>query len=214
MVQNKTQKQKVIEQFTKIEGIGKAKAEILYNGGYKNLEKLKKASVDELVKIKGIGKSYAEKIYKNLRAREKEEIEEESWEKYEEKKTIPNVGGIFGKITETTRSVISKTLGTVNKILKREKKTEEEKKGVTISETPKKPAPPMVKKAPSKKSKASIIKEFTSIPGIGASKAESLYNAGFRSISELRKTSLKKLSEVKGIGEVKAKKIKEELRKK
>ena len=77
MAQKTSQKQKVINQFIKIQGIGKAKAEILYEGGFKNLEKLKKATVEELVKVKGIGKAFAEKIYNNLRAEEKRETKEE-----------------------------------------------------------------------------------------------------------------------------------------
>ena len=63
MAQKKTQKQKIIEEFTKIEGIGKAKAKILYEGGFKTLDKLKSATITELKKVNGIGEAYAKKIY-------------------------------------------------------------------------------------------------------------------------------------------------------
>ena len=38
-----TQKQRVINEFAKIPGIGKAKAVLLYKGGFESLKKLKKS---------------------------------------------------------------------------------------------------------------------------------------------------------------------------
>lgn len=254
----KSQKQKIIEQFTKIQGVGKAKAEVLYDGGYKSLEKLKSATVEELVKIKGIGKSFAEKIYNNLRLDDEEDKvneddgwdEDDSWdesEKVEEKKKIdtkkkpatPN-GGTVGKTT----GFFGKTIETITGLFKKGKKEEVEKKGVSISETPKKPAPPTVKKSSTKKKKTEpvkksqtktkkptqkvkkapvkekeekpkkdILKEFTSIPGIGLSKAEALYDAGYKTLGDLKKATIKKLTEVKGISLGVAQKIKDELNK-
>lgn len=269
MAQKKTRKEKVIEQFTKIQGVGKAKAETLYEGGYKSLEMLKNATVEELIKVKGVGKSFAEKLYNNLKNEKKMETieekidddgwdEDESWDENETEEKEKKIetkkaesspgGGIIGNIT----GIIGKTIGSITGLFNKGKKVEEEKKGVAISESPKKPAPPNVEKAtktgkkgpskpkkpktteakktppktkkvPAKTTKAppktrkgkprgDIIEEFTSIPGIGASKAEALYNAGFRTTGELKRSSIKKLTEVKGISAVVAKKIKEELK--
>ncbi|MCK4442928.1 MAG: tetratricopeptide repeat protein, partial [Thermoplasmata archaeon] len=52
------------------------------------------------------------------------------------------------------------------------------------------------------------VKEFTEIKGIGKSKAVILYEAGFQSMEDLEKASIKKLSKVKGISKTTAKKIK------
>jgi len=52
-------KKEVIEKLTKIKGIGKAKAEVLYKNGFDSLEKLKKAKPEELVKIDGITEALA-----------------------------------------------------------------------------------------------------------------------------------------------------------
>jgi len=46
--------------------------------------------------------------------------------------------------------------------------------------------------------RASIIQEFHSIPGLGLSRAEALYEAGYTSISLLKKATPEDLSKVKG----------------
>ncbi len=52
------------------------------------------------------------------------------------------------------------------------------------------------------------IKDFTSIKGIGKSKAMTLFEAGFQSMGDLETASITKLSKVKGISKSTAKKIK------
>ena len=49
----------VIKEFTKIKGVGKAKAELLYSKGYNSLDKLKKATAKDLVNIDGITETIA-----------------------------------------------------------------------------------------------------------------------------------------------------------
>ena len=61
-------KKDVINEFTRIKGIGKAKAEALYNSNFDTLEKLKKANVEDLVKVDGI----TEIIAKNIKDQFKE----------------------------------------------------------------------------------------------------------------------------------------------
>lgn len=62
-------KEDVVKQFTSLKGIGKAKAELLYNNGLDSLDKLKKASIEELTKIKGINEKFAKDIKDQLKAK-------------------------------------------------------------------------------------------------------------------------------------------------
>lgn len=59
--------------------------------------------------------------------------------------------------------------------------------------------------------KEDIINEFTSLNGVGESKAEALYEAGYESIEELADASVEELSEVKGITDVLAESINEQV---
>jgi len=60
-------KEDVIGEFTLLKGVGRAKAELLYNSGFDSLEKLKKASVEDLTKIKGINERFARDIKDQLK---------------------------------------------------------------------------------------------------------------------------------------------------
>lgn len=51
-----------IKQLTTIEGVGKAKAKLLYDAGFITISSIKKATVDEIADIKGIGAKLAKKI--------------------------------------------------------------------------------------------------------------------------------------------------------
>ncbi len=51
-----------INQLTKLSGVGKSKAKILYDAGFKTVDSLKKASLDDIAEIKGIGDKLAKKI--------------------------------------------------------------------------------------------------------------------------------------------------------
>ena len=55
-------KQQIIEQFSKIKGLGKAKAELLYTNGFDSLEKIQKSSIEKLIEIKGINEKIAHDI--------------------------------------------------------------------------------------------------------------------------------------------------------
>lgn len=52
-------KKETIEQFSIIKGIGKAKAELLYNHGFDSLEKIQKSSIEKIAEIKGINEKLA-----------------------------------------------------------------------------------------------------------------------------------------------------------
>jgi len=54
-----------IKQLTTLDGVGKAKAKLLYDAGYETIGSIQKADVDEISAIKGIGDKLAEKIKKS-----------------------------------------------------------------------------------------------------------------------------------------------------
>ncbi|MDD5473474.1 MAG: 50S ribosomal protein L32e [Candidatus Methanoperedens sp.] len=51
-----------IKQLTTLDGVGKAKAKLLFDAGYTDINSIKKASIDEIAGIKGIGEKLANKI--------------------------------------------------------------------------------------------------------------------------------------------------------
>jgi len=78
-------KEDVIKEFSSLNGVGKAKAELLYNSGFDSLEKLGKTSVTNLVKIKGIN----EKIAQNIKDQLNEETKTISDKKVEKTSSKP-----------------------------------------------------------------------------------------------------------------------------
>jgi len=60
-------KEDVIKKFTKIKGLGKVKAELLYNNGYTSMEKIKNSTLEDLIKIKGITEKNANDIINQLK---------------------------------------------------------------------------------------------------------------------------------------------------
>ena len=60
--------------------------------------------------------------------------------------------------------------------------------------------------------KDEIIKQFTSLKGVGKAKAEVIYKSGFDSLEKLSKASVKDLTKVKGVNEKLAKEIIEQLK--
>ena len=75
-------KQQIIEQFSKIKGLGKAKAELLYTNGFDSLEKIQKSSTEKLIEIKGIN----EKIANDIKAQVDELLKQNTSKTYDEKK--------------------------------------------------------------------------------------------------------------------------------
>lgn len=64
-----------IEQLMTIDGVGKAKAKLLYDAGFKTIGSIKEASIEEIADIKGIGDKLAKKIKESA---DKIVIEEET----------------------------------------------------------------------------------------------------------------------------------------
>ncbi len=61
---------------------------------------------------------------------------------------------------------------------------------------------------PHRQRQTKAIQLLTSVPGLGSLKGKALYNAGFRSVDDLREASVDELSSVEGIGLKSAQKIK------
>ena len=77
-------KEDVIREFSSLKGVGRAKAELLYENGFDSFEKLKKASVKDLTKVKGINEKLAKDI-KNQLGEKKPETKEKPKTKREKK---------------------------------------------------------------------------------------------------------------------------------
>ena len=67
--ESNTTKEETIRELSSLNGIGRAKAKLLYNNGYNSLEKLGSASVDDLLKIKGVNEKFIEGIKDQLKSK-------------------------------------------------------------------------------------------------------------------------------------------------
>ena len=62
-----------LKELETIEGVGPAKAKLLYDAGYKSIEDIKKLSLKELIAIEKLGEATAKKIYSALHPEENEQ---------------------------------------------------------------------------------------------------------------------------------------------
>ena len=86
-------KEEVIKELTAIKGLGKVKAELLYENGFDSMDKLKVVSLEDLTKIKGISEKNANDILNQLKGETKEEPKKvkektETKEKKEKKEEV------------------------------------------------------------------------------------------------------------------------------
>jgi len=91
-------KDELINLLTSIEGIGKAKAEAIYNSGMDSIEKLRKASLEDLTKIKGISEELAKKIKEHVDKLEEKETKEKTEETKEVKECWRRPRGLHSKL--------------------------------------------------------------------------------------------------------------------
>ena len=82
-------KEEFIRFLMSIPGIGRAKAEAIYESGFDTKEKLINASIEDLVRIKGISENLAKRIKEEVG--KEAEKEEEKEEKEEEKRAVPRI---------------------------------------------------------------------------------------------------------------------------
>ena len=59
-------KTETINKFTQALGIGRAKAQALYDGGYMTMSQLQNATKIELMEVRGIGPKMADRIIRNI----------------------------------------------------------------------------------------------------------------------------------------------------
>ena len=76
-------KDDVIKQFESLKGVGKSKAELLYDNGFKSMDKLQKATLEELKAIEGINEKLAKDIINQFPKEEKKEKPKEEKPKKE-----------------------------------------------------------------------------------------------------------------------------------
>ena len=181
-----------IKAFTDLPGIGKSKAEALYDSGFNNVEDLIRASVQQIAGAEGIGPKLAQSIKASLP--EEVPVEEESLSE------LMTIKGMVKPIAEAlyrhgfrTKEDIKKT--PIEYLLDMDEVSEElaeslKDQVINVEES---------------------IEEFMEISGIGRSKAEALIEAGHKTVYDLQRATLDDLSGIEAIGDELAERIKDEV---
>ncbi len=141
-------KEIVIKKFTSLNGVGNAKAELLYTSGFDSIDKLKNATVDDLKNIKGITEKNAKDILSQLKetgkketkpktkAKPKETKKEETPASAEEKPEEEQIGTI-----EETVEIIEEEEEEIYKVKKKPKLSEVQKEKLQVRKQIKKTTP-------------------------------------------------------------------------
>jgi len=186
------QRKAAIKAFTDLPGIGKSKAEALFDAGFKTVDDLIRASVQQIAGAEGIGPKLAQSIKAALPA----EVPVQEGDLAE----IMGLKGVTKPIAEAmfrhgfrTKEDIKRT--PIEYLLDLDEVSEElaeslKDQVINIEES---------------------IEEFMEISGIGRSKAEALIEAGYKTIYDLQRASLEDLQEIQAIGEELAERIKDEV---
>ncbi|GEM_PF-122021 len=186
------QRKAAIKAFTDLPGIGKSKAEALYDAGFKDVNDLIRASVQQIAGAEGIGPKLAQAIKAALPS-EVPVMEGDLAE-------VMTLKGVTKPIAESlyrhgfrTKEDIKRT--PIEYLLDIDEVSEElaeslKDQVINIEES---------------------IEEFMEISGIGRSKAEALIEAGYKTVYDLQRASLEDLQEISAIGEELAERIKDEV---
>jgi DNA-directed RNA polymerase subunit A" len=186
------QRKAAIKAFTDLPGIGKSKAEALYDAGFKTIDDLIRASVQQIAGAEGIGPKLAQSIKAALPS----EVPVQEGDLNE----IMTLKGVTKPIAEVmfrhgfrTKEDIKRT--PIEYLLDLDEVSEElaeslKDQVINIEES---------------------IEEFMEISGIGRSKAEALIEAGYKTVYDLQRASLEDLQEIQAIGEELAERIKDEV---
>ncbi len=67
---NKEDKNRIINEFREIPGLGRSKAKLLFNAGYSSIDDLKNTSITDLEDIEGFGKKLARRIYEHFHGKQ------------------------------------------------------------------------------------------------------------------------------------------------
>ena len=136
-------KESIIKKFTSLNGVGTAKAELLYTSGFDSIDKLKNATVDDLKNIKGITEKNAKDILDQLKetkpktqAKPKETKKEETPTPAKEKQDEEQIGTI-----EETVEIIGEEEEKTYKAKKKPKLSKEQKERLQVRKQIKKRTP-------------------------------------------------------------------------
>jgi len=136
-------KESIIKKFTSLNGVGAAKAELLYTSGFDSIDKLKNATVDDLKNIKGITEKNAKDILSQLKetkpktkAKPKETKKEETPAPAKEKQDEEQIGTI-----EETVEIIGEEEEETYKAKKKPKLSKEQKEKLQVRKQIKKRTP-------------------------------------------------------------------------
>ncbi len=70
-----SEKQRIIDQFSEVKGIGPAKGEALYESGFRSMDELQLQPIETIAEVRGIGKKYASTIKQHLTPPREEALE-------------------------------------------------------------------------------------------------------------------------------------------
>ncbi|MFP4608104.1 MAG: helix-hairpin-helix domain-containing protein [Candidatus Aenigmatarchaeota archaeon] len=199
----------VVQEFQEIKGVGSGIAHALYEAGYHSKEDLGEAGVEDIRDIDGIGFTQAELIHESIQKDEKEEKDHKAPEISEEDLKGYQVGPIIkgremkkGSEEKSTAPEVKesdfKTQQIDSRVFEEEAQEMEEETEETVDEEP--AEVPEEKEEEMEVSKEDALDELSQIKGVGTSKAEKLYENGFRSLEDLKGVSKEELQDIKGIG--------------
>ena len=181
-----------VKAFTGLPGIGRSKAEALYEAGFKTVDDLIRASVQQVAGAEGIGPKLAQAIKTSLPS----EVPVQEGDLAEllslKNMTKPAAEALY-RHGYRTKEDLKRT--PIEYLLDLDDVSEElaeslKDQVINIEES---------------------IEEFMEISGIGRSKAEALVEAGYKTVYDLQRASLDDLSEIAAVGDELAERIKDEV---
>ena len=140
-------KESVIKKFTSLNGVGNAKAELLYTSGFDSIDKLKNATVEELKNINGITEKNAKDILSQLKETGKKETKPKTKAKPKETEKEETSAPAEEKPEEEQIGTIEETVEIIEdeeeayKVKKKPKLSEEQKEKLQIRKQIKKRTP-------------------------------------------------------------------------
>ncbi len=183
-------KKVTVKNFTELPGVGKSKAEALYEAGFSAREDLIRATVTDIAAAEGIGPKLAQAIKDSL-PDEVPVAEEDIVELLTLKSIDKPVAEKLWRAGFRTRDDLKRALIDHFVDLFDEEIAEAIKDEVVNQDD--------------------TLEEFTEIPGVGRQKADVLWEAGYKTVYDLQRAPLDELIEIEGIGDELADRIKAEV---
>jgi len=181
-----------VKQFMRLPGIGKLKAEALFDAGFETLDDLSNATLEDIGRAEGIGPKLAEAIKAGL-----EKILAEQEEPPEHLKELVRGAGLPLDLAQKVfdagfRSVEDLRRARFDDLANIEDVGEagaERIKDRVIN-------------------REESVSEFQEIPGVGAAQAKALWDAGHHTRYDLQRATVEELADIEGIGQALAEAIK------